>query len=105
MSFNNTNINLIDECPVLPELIPLENLDLVPSYLDITTLNDRITSLSFEVNTQSLRIEIEKTKRQKLNIMIKRNSHKPMPSDLLITGLRNDINILTEQLGTLRYTC
>jgi len=104
MSFNNTNINLNDEYPVLPDLIPLESIDLVPPYLDITTLNDGITSLSIELNTQSLRIEIEKTKRQKLNMMIKRNRHERMPSDSLITGLRNDINILTEQLGTMRNT-
>ena len=104
MSFNNTNINLNDEYPVLPDLIPLESIDLFPSYLDITTLNDLITSLSIELYTQSLRIEIEKTKHQKLNMMIKRNRHERMPSDSLITGLRNDINIITEQLGTMRNT-
>ena len=76
MSFNNNNLNLNDECPVLPDLIPLESIDLFPSYLDITILYDRITSLSIELNTQSLRIEIEKTKRQKLNMMMKRNRHE-----------------------------
>ena len=43
MNFDNNLINSIDEHPNLPDLIPIENLDLAPSYIDINSLNDRLT--------------------------------------------------------------
>ena len=35
---------------------------------------------------------------------MKRNRHERISSDSLLTGLRNDINIITEQLRTMRNT-
>ena len=57
---------------------------------------------SIEMNTQSLRIEIEKAKRRKLNMKIKMDKHEHAPPAPLITRLQNDANILSEQLGAIR---
>ena len=61
--------------PVLPDLLPEGSLfdDLLHSdvpalattHPDITTLNHRLDRLSLDTNTQSLRIDVEKAKRQK----------------------------------------
>ena len=55
-----------------------------------------------EMNTQSLRIDIEKAKRQKLNTKLKKDKHGHAPPAPLLTKLQNDINILSEQLGVIR---
>ena len=51
MNFDNTCINMRDDNPELPELIPVDDLDLIPSYSDIDAINQRLTSLSIEINT------------------------------------------------------
>ena len=86
----------------MPELIPLENINLFPSYHDIATLSDQIAKLSIDLYTQSLRIEVEKTKRQKLSIIVKRIKHEKTPPDPSLMGIRNDIYVITEQLGAVR---
>ena len=102
MNYNNINLNLTDECPRLHDMIPFENIDLFPSYHDIAILNDQIAKLTIDLNTQSLRIEVEKTKRQKLNIILKRIRHEKTLPDHSLMGIRNDINVITEQLGAVR---
>ena len=60
----NDDILLNNEgCPILPEIAPLDPVDLFPTYHDITAISDCIEKLSIYVNTQSLRVEIEKIKR------------------------------------------
>ena len=99
MNYNNINLNLTDECPTLPDLILFENIDLIPSYHDIATLNDQITKLCIDLNTQSLWIEVEKTKRQKSNMILKRIRHEKKPPDHSLIVIRNEINVIMEQLG------
>jgi len=35
MNFNNSDLNMNEGFPILPEIIPLENIDLFLSYHDI----------------------------------------------------------------------
>jgi len=51
MNYNNINLNMNEECPILPDLIPLKNIDLFPSYHDIATLNNQVAKLSIDLNT------------------------------------------------------
>jgi len=65
MNFVNDEINNNEGCTLLPELLQFETIELFPTYSDIVALNEQIIKLTIDVNTQALRAEIERTKRQK----------------------------------------
>ena len=79
MNLNNVDLPLLGEpCPLLYEIPNLESIDLVLTYQDIATLNDLISRINLDINTQNLRVEVEKIKRQKLRMTMR--------------NLKNDIN-------------
>ena len=90
--------------PALPDLLPEGSLfdDLLYSdvpaltinHPDIATLNHRLDQLSLDSNTQSLRIDVEKAKRQKLSATVRRVKQDislPRPE---ITSLKQDIDMI-----------
>ena len=62
----NDELLLNSERHLLTKMLPLNPTDLFPTQDDMMTLNERIEQLNIEINTQTLRVEIEKLKRQKL---------------------------------------
>ena len=60
-----------DACPILTEMTYLEPLDLFPTYQYITKLNDQISKLTIDLNTQNPRVEVEKVKRPKMHMLMR----------------------------------
>ena len=111
MFSNYLNVNEMD--PVLPGLL-LEGSFL--DYLldaeiplpaiqstDIITLNQRIEQLSLDANTQALRLEIEKAKRQKLSTTVRRLKQDLLAPHPEIIKLRQDIDILRSEQNSNNY--
>ena len=69
LNIDNPEDNLItDSFPegsLFNDVFPLEPPFMTLLHSDITTINSRSKHLSLEINTQSLRIEVERAKRQK----------------------------------------
>jgi len=51
---------------LMNEPLPFLSADLFPSTDEVINLSKRIEQLNIDVNTQNLKIEVEKLKRQKL---------------------------------------
>ena len=69
MNPSNVDLSLSKEpCPLLADPPTLESVDLFPTYQDLVTLNDQISRRNLDINTQNLRVEVEKIKRQKLRM-------------------------------------
>jgi len=71
---NPENMLLSDIFPkgsLTNDIFHLETPFVTPSYSDLVTVNSRLEHLSLEINTQSLRIEVERAKRQKLRASLK----------------------------------
>ena len=99
--------------PVLPDLLPegsfLDDLlytDVpVPTIpnADIATLNHRLDRLSLDTNTQSLRIDKEKAKRQKLSATVRRvrqDLSSPRPE---IVTLQQDVDVIRSEQNSVNY--
>jgi len=74
--------DLLIEDPILTNLFPIEVARPPPPIPELKLITDRLESLEIAMNTQSLRIEIERTKRQKLRAsldQIKSNLVYPSP--------------------------
>jgi len=110
--FNNTTANLIDD-PTLPDLIPedhifddllnVDNMIIPTMHYDVNELNRKIDNLTIEHNTLGLRLEIEKTKRQRVQSSVrqlKRDVVIPCP-DLL--ELKNELIQFKEQQSAINY--
>ena len=56
MNLDN-NLLLNDEgFPTLPEIFPVDSMEIFLNFSDITALNDQIAKLNIDLNTQSLRV-------------------------------------------------
>jgi len=74
--------DLLPEDPIFTNLFPIEVAQPLPSVQELKLITDRLESLEIATNTQSLRIEVERTKRQKLRTslrQIKSNLIYPSP--------------------------
>jgi len=111
MNFNNL-INLTDD-PVLPDLLPeeptyddlfqLDDLLMPVPHPDMIELNRKIDLLTIEVNTQGLRLEVEKAKRQRLQATVRRlrkDMSLPCP-DIMV--LKKEIAQLRDYQNTVNY--
>jgi len=89
---------------LMNESLPFIPVDLFPSTDDMIILSNNIAQLTVDVNTQNLKIELEKLKRQKLGATIRR-----LKSDLLslhqtVEQVQIDNKIIKEQLSALSNT-
>ena len=101
---NNDELIIDDFDGLMSESLPLIPVDLFPSTDDMILLNNKIDQLTVDVNTQSLRIELEKLKRQKLGDTVRR-----LKSDLLslrqtVEQIQAENKIIREQLSALSNT-
>jgi len=111
MNFNNL-INLTSD-PLLPDLVPeepiydeifkIDDLLMPVPHPDIAELNRKIDLLTVEINTQGLRLEVEKVKRQRLQATVrqmKRDLSLPCPN---IAMLKNEIAQLHDYQNSVNY--
>ena len=71
---NPKDILITDNFPevsLFNDVFSLEPPFMTPSQLDLVKMNSRLEHLSLEINTQSLRIEVERAKRQKMRASLK----------------------------------
>jgi len=86
---------LLQEEPIYDEIFQLDNLTAPIPLPDIVELSKKIDSLTIEVNTLGLRLEIEKAKRQHLQTTMRQIRRDK-------TFLNSDIQMLRSELLQLR---
>ena len=70
---NLNHIELIDyDFPLFNNEFPVDPPFLTPSLADLTASSNRLEGLQLDYSTQSLRIKVERAKRQKLGVNLKR---------------------------------
>ena len=106
------NLTSLNDDPTLPDLLAEDTfvndfrIDDIPTtltYSDITEINRKLEHLSLETNTQGLRIEVEKAKRQRLQTSVrqlKNNATLPCPE---LIALRNDLQQTRDQQNAINY--
>ena len=100
---NPTIPDLLPEEPIYDDLFNLNDLTMPLPHPDIAELNRKIESLTIELNTQGLRLEIERSKRQRLQSTVrqmKRELTNPCPDSL---GLRDDLTKFIDQQTSINY--
>ena len=70
---------------------------------DIIALNHRFDQLFIDTNTQSLRIDIEKAKRQKLNAIVRRLKQNLLSPHPELVKLRQDFETLQNEQNSINY--
>ena len=99
--------------PVIPDLLPegsfldeLLNTD-VPAPMipnaDIVALNYRFDQLFIDMNTLSLRIEVEKAKRQKLNAIFRKLKQDLLSPHPELIKLRQNFETLRSEQNSINY--
>jgi len=104
--------NLIHD-PLLPDLIPeghiyddLLNINDFPMFApqpELMDLTRKFEALNIDSNTHGLRIEIERTKRQRLQTTVKRLRHEFSAACADIVFLRDEITQLREQQNAVNF--
>jgi len=95
--------DLLPEEPIYDDLFSINDLIMPVPHPDIAELNRRIELLTVEINTQGLRLEIEKTKRQRLQSSVrqmKRELAVPCPN---LVELRNELIQFKDQQTAINY--
>ena len=85
-------------CPNIPFLEPPL---IVPSMNDFNALSSQLDELIVDINTQHLRSKLEKTKRQRLNSMIKNIEREIALLSKTVTQTQANITILKQQVESL----
>ena len=101
------------EDPALPDLLPedylfndLPNINDMPVpniSSDVSELKRKFDHLTIEINTMNLRLEIERSKRQRLQTIVrqlKRDIAAPYPE---LLEIRNNLSKFIEQQNTTNY--
>ena len=111
MNFNNL-INLSND-PVLPELVPEEPIYselfqrddlLMPTpHTEIDDLNRKFELLTVDTNTHGLRMEVERTKRHRLQATVKRIRQNLSLATSEIIMLRNEIAQLRDHQNSINF--
>ena len=67
----------------MTEATYFEPIDLFPTHQDLIKLSNQIDKLTIDVNTQNLRVEIEKAKMQKMKVIMRQiRSEKILPNPI-----------------------
>ena len=85
--------NFLDEQFIYPQM------EWFPAPNDIITLSKQIENLSLNVNTQGLKLELEKMRRPKLGATLKRVKQDSIPLHRMVTQLQRDNGILRKQFS------
>jgi len=94
---------LSHEEPIYDELFQLDNLIAPTPLPEIVELGRKIDSLTIEVNTLNLRLELERTKRQHLQTTMRqlRRDKTSLNSD--VQTIRSELLQLRDQQTTINY--
>ena len=90
--------------PMFNELLQMDDLTMPVPHPDVVELSRKLDNLTIESNTQGLRFEIERAKRQRLQAsvrQVKRDLAIPCP-DLI--EIRNELNQFKEYQNVINYT-
>ena len=74
-------------------------MDLCPSSEDVLAFTKQVEHLNLEVNTQGLKVEIGKLKRQRLRTTLKRVKQESIRTQRILLQLKNDNDSLKKQLS------
>ena len=96
MSFDNEFVFNIDRFPLFPETFQLDLRFL------LTLLNSQLEKLSINVHTQSLLVEIERAKRQKLSSAPKRVRRNLIFPKRISTQINDDLDTVLERVRELQ---
>ena len=94
---------LIPEDPPIDNQFPVETPLITSLHSDISAINTRLENLTIESNTQSLRIEVERVKRQKLHLslrQVKQNMLLPCPD---IASLKYNVEAMQGNQNAINY--
>ena len=107
------NLLSVSGDPILPDLIPedplFENLTSINDWTmpitstDVTELTRKLDSLTITSNTQELRVEIERVKRQKLQASIRQVRREIAIMNPVIIELRDELKHLKETQNSINY--
>jgi len=86
--------DLVPEGPMRDELLDVNDINMFAPNPDLTDLTRKLEALTIDSNTHGLRVEIERTKRQRLRTMVKSLKH-----DLTIAC--TDMSIMREEISQL----
>jgi len=99
--------------PLLPDLVPeghvydeflnLNEFPMPTPHPEMTDLTHQFEALNIESNTHGLRIEIERTKRQRLQATVKKLKNELHAACADITTVRDEINQLREQQNAVNF--
>ena len=105
-------LNDMNDCPLLfenikdiPSLNPENPADTFPLFCetsDISIISSKLENFHIHVFSQSLRLDVEKAKRQKLSFKLKRVRRDLIPKNKTIESLRDTIDQFQFSTGTLR---
>ena len=95
--------NLFPEDLVTDNLLTVENTQLKSLPSDLKIINDRLENLEVLVNTQSLRIEVERVKRQKLRSSMRQLKHETSISYPKVVALKQIMDNNSAQQNTTNY--
>ena len=94
---------LLPEEPLYDEVFQIDNLLMPTLHPDIAELSKKIESLMIEVNTLGLHLEIEKTKRQRLQTTVRQLRRDRTLSSSDIQILRRELIQLRDQQTSVNY--
>jgi len=105
MNLNDDGIlpDLLPEDLTFNDLLPVDGLAMPAPYPDFAEWGRKIDNLIIECNTLNLRLEVEKSKRQRLQSTVrqlKRDTIAPYPD---LTTIQRDLDRFKEQQNTANY--
>jgi len=95
--------DLIPEDLIFDNLLSLDNTIVPPVPQEITELRHQIDHLTIELNTLTLRHEIEKTKRQRLQTVVRQLKRELSPQCPDLTMLKQDFDKFKELQNSTNY--
>ena len=95
--------NLLPEGSLPNEPLPLDDLLTMMPQLEMTDLSSKLDSLAIDANTHGLRIEIERSKRQRLQTTVKQLKRDLAIANDEIAFLKNDIAHIREQQNIINF--
>jgi len=95
--------NLLPEEPMPNESLPLDDLITMMPQLQITDLTCKLDSLAVDANTHGLRIEIERSKRQRLQTTVKQLRRNLSVANDDIALLKQEIAQLHDQQNIVNF--
>ena len=95
--------DLIPDDLTFDSLLNLDNMVVPPVSQEITELSRKVDHLTIELNTINLRLEIEKTKRQRLQTVVRQYKRELSPQCPDLTLLRRDFDKFQELQNSTNY--